>query len=117
MGMPTTPSDSAPSYEDLFHNHPVNQTPPSGSSSSYAAVATAEPDVVEHSHSQTQLQDLSEPNAFKKHVHCELCDERDERRANRRKELQCCAMVAATFVAAFLIVFLIVEVVVTRHAH
>ena len=139
MGLAPTPADAAPSYEDIFHNHPVNQTPPSGSSSSvrslflpsylpssspsvtpipnndqYAPVPSTEEDFGAHAHSTAQLQILNEPDSSNPHTHCELCDKREDRKANRRKELCCCALVAATFMVAFFVAFLIVEVVVTR---
>jgi hypothetical protein len=34
MGLPTTPQDAAPAYDDVFGDHPVNRYTPSGSASS-----------------------------------------------------------------------------------
>jgi hypothetical protein len=33
MGLPTTPQEAAPPYEDVFNDHPVNRYAPSGSTS------------------------------------------------------------------------------------
>lgn len=33
MGLPTTPQEAAPAYDDVFHDHPVNQFQPTGSAS------------------------------------------------------------------------------------
>jgi hypothetical protein len=33
MGIPQSPQEAAPAYDDVFNNHPVNRFTPSGSAS------------------------------------------------------------------------------------
>ncbi|EMD97377.1 hypothetical protein COCC4DRAFT_140155 [Bipolaris maydis ATCC 48331] len=38
MGVPTTPTEAVPSYDDVINNHPVNRYTPSGSLSGYTTI-------------------------------------------------------------------------------
>jgi len=74
MGSPKTPTDAAPSYEEHFNTHPVNQNPQPSSSNAYIPVSTIDFDHNDEGKQVSQdyyLKSLSEPN----HVHCKLCDD------------------------------------------
>ncbi|MCJ1400174.1 hypothetical protein MMC11_003378 [Xylographa trunciseda] len=98
-------TDSAPAYEELYHNHPVNQHPPSGSSSAYAPVPLEDdtPSSAPLNEPQTPLQDL---NAAR-HAHCEACEERQDRKERRQHEKRICGIVAATFMVAFICLMIV----------
>ncbi|EUC49652.1 hypothetical protein COCMIDRAFT_33076 [Bipolaris oryzae ATCC 44560] len=38
MGIPTTPTEAAPAYDDVINNHPTNRYMPSGSLSGYTTI-------------------------------------------------------------------------------
>ncbi|MCJ1227332.1 hypothetical protein MMC12_003987 [Toensbergia leucococca] len=125
MSKATPPTDDlAPSYEEIYHNHPVNQTPPSSSATAYASVAQDD-DLSEH-----ELESRSQPHQHPRipdelpfradrsipHVHCEACDSLYERKAKRTKEMRCCQTVAATFVAAF-VCMLVAGITIVKTVH
>ncbi|OCL11434.1 hypothetical protein AOQ84DRAFT_313889 [Glonium stellatum] len=123
MGAPAAPRESAPAYEELFNDHPVNQHPPSGSSTAYATVPQVDDSEFDHSHhhsappltptsSETPLRTLGGTP----HVHCEACDIQIERREKRHNEQVCCALVAATFMVAFVCLMLLGIVVANSRA-
>ncbi|KAF2251616.1 hypothetical protein BU26DRAFT_561431 [Trematosphaeria pertusa] len=138
MGLPTTPQDAAPAYDDVVHDHPVNQFPPSGSSSGYAVVPQdddLEQNAGSHNHTSRgatpappqggsgfshALTRIFEP---KPHTHCEQCDAQQAARERRENERHCCAMVAATFMMAFICTMILGIVVASamakarRHMH
>jgi hypothetical protein len=43
MGSPKTPTDAAPSYEEHFNTHPVNQTPQPSSSNAVSLLSSCQP--------------------------------------------------------------------------
>ncbi|MCJ1418507.1 hypothetical protein MMC32_004855 [Xylographa parallela] len=92
-------TDTAPAYDELYHNHPVNQHPSSGSSSAYAPVPLEE-DTASFglNEPQTALQDLNVTG----HTHCEACDNRQNERDRRQHEKRICEIVAATFMVALI---------------
>ncbi|KAF2114001.1 hypothetical protein BDV96DRAFT_647489 [Lophiotrema nucula] len=109
MGVPT-PNESAPSYDELFHDHPVNGHTPSGSTSSYMQVSQ---DDVELAHNHTspspapaEQESLAQTIAGvfrpKPHTHCEQCDVQTAAREKREAQQTCRALVAATFMVAFI---------------
>ncbi|KAF2184155.1 hypothetical protein K469DRAFT_580505 [Zopfia rhizophila CBS 207.26] len=118
MGNPTTPQESAPAYEDVIHDHPVNQYPPSGSASAYAAVPQDDVELQagEHNHTspspvprqpETLVQTIAGVFRPKPHVHCEQCDVQMAARERRANERHCCTMVAATFMVGFVCLLLL----------
>jgi len=119
MGNGSDPlSESAPSYDELFADHPVNQQPPAGSSSAYTTVPQNEPNNnydAHHSHDDEQHQPLDleagplgadvtplQPVGSKPHIHCEQCERILERRERHDREKHCCSMVGATFIMLFI---------------
>ncbi|KAH7410117.1 hypothetical protein DE146DRAFT_751829 [Phaeosphaeria sp. MPI-PUGE-AT-0046c] len=123
MGYPTTPQEAAPAYDDVFADHPVNQSTSSRSGSGYATVA--QDDDIElnaHSHDDTYTPPSPAPppqNASesivstiagvfkpKPHVHCEQCDVQLAARERRETEKHCCTMVAVTFMVALVCAFI-----------
>ncbi|MCJ1319671.1 hypothetical protein MMC15_005007 [Xylographa vitiligo] len=100
-------TDSAPAYEELYHNHPVNQHPPSASSSAYAPLPLEDD---RHASgldgSATPLQDLNVTG----HTHCEACEKRQDQKDRRQHEKRMCGIVAATFMVA-LICFMVLGIV------
>ncbi|KAH6864833.1 hypothetical protein BKA58DRAFT_390908 [Alternaria rosae] len=142
MGIPTTPQEAAPAYEEVFHDHPVNRYAPSGSASAYTTVPQtddhdielrAEPHNHDHNHtsssgnpslSTTNPETLAQtitnflrPNA-EPHTHCEVCDNQVQTEARRRRESEkyCCTMVAATFMVCFICGMLLGIAIVTVSA-
>ncbi|KAG9190359.1 hypothetical protein G6011_08447 [Alternaria panax] len=124
MGIPTTPQEAAPAYEEVFNDHPVNQYAPSGSASAYTTLPQTDDHDVElhaqpHSHArrsttvplassspETLAQTITNflrPNP-EAHTHCEVCDNQVQTEARRRREGEkyCCTMVAATFMTLFI---------------
>ncbi|KAH7113293.1 hypothetical protein B0J11DRAFT_446088 [Dendryphion nanum] len=115
MGLPTSPQDAAPAYNDVFHNHPVNQFPPSGSSSSYRAVPQDDVELLAHECSGNQTSPSPAPGQQNEtlaqtiagvfrpqpHTHCEQCDIQTTAREIRDNERHCCTMTAYTFIIAF----------------
>ncbi|MCJ1385032.1 hypothetical protein MMC17_008150 [Xylographa soralifera] len=100
-------TDSAPAYEELYHNHPVNQHPPSGSSSAYAPVPLEDDTQSSgRDESHTPLQDLNVMG----HTHCDACEKRQDQRERRQHEKRICGIVAATLMVA-LICFMILGIV------
>ena len=96
MGHPTTPSDAAPAYDDVFnHEHPVNAFPPSGSTSAYATVPQNEPDVELADHSAHASS--TPANSFTPHQHCETCDTLTSAREVRANERHCCLWTSIVF--------------------
>ncbi|KAF2464278.1 uncharacterized protein BDR25DRAFT_242968 [Lindgomyces ingoldianus] len=118
MGLPTTPQDSAPAYEDVIQDHPVNQYTPSGSASAYSAVP--QDDVEMHAHMHDASPPTPQPQGQeslaqtiagvfrpKPHVHCKECDVMTQAREQRENEKHCCTMVAVTFIVAFICALLL----------
>ncbi|KAH7091487.1 hypothetical protein FB567DRAFT_275494 [Paraphoma chrysanthemicola] len=137
MGLPTTPQDAAPAYDDVFGDHPVNRYTPSGSASAYAAVPQDE-DVELHAHAhdhshttpspapgssiapqpESLVQTIAGVFKPKPHVHCEQCDVQMAARQRRENEKHCCNMVAATFMVGFVCAFIfgvILTSIIYRH--
>ncbi|KAH7366633.1 hypothetical protein BKA66DRAFT_470647 [Pyrenochaeta sp. MPI-SDFR-AT-0127] len=124
MGNPTTPQEAAPAYDDIFDNHPVNRSTPSGSNSGYASVPQDD-DVELHAHDHIHqpmspnpaLNPTSAPETFvqtiagvlrpkpQPHVHCEQCDVQLAAKQRLENEKHCCNMVAATFMTALVCIF------------
>ncbi|MCJ1284754.1 hypothetical protein MMC26_004090 [Xylographa opegraphella] len=97
-------TDSAPAYEELYHNHPVNQHPPSGSTSAYAPVPLDDdPETSGPTESHTPLRDLNGTG----HAHCEACDQRQDARDRRQHEKRMCGIVAATVMVAMLCIMIL----------
>ncbi|KAF2019860.1 hypothetical protein BU24DRAFT_459487 [Aaosphaeria arxii CBS 175.79] len=130
MGLPfLQQQDAAPAYDDVVHDHPVNQFPPSGSNSAYAAVP--QDDVELHAHTANQPTaspgPAQEPETLaqtiagvfrpKPHVHCEQCDVQLQARERRENERHCCFMVAATFMTAFFCMMILGIVVAKTMKH
>lgn len=113
MGIPITPIDAAPSYEEHLDFHPVNQNPPPSSSKTYVPISRTDPD---HDHDNEQgtrsypLKRLDEPD----HVHCAFCDEREIKRAEQSNMRVCCALVAVVFMLIFILCFIIAVVAMRR---
>ncbi|KAF2732588.1 hypothetical protein EJ04DRAFT_440695 [Polyplosphaeria fusca] len=129
MGLPLTPTDSsAPSYDDLYPEHPVNGAPPSGSASAYARLP--QHDDIElsapHTHDSPSspapqqqeglVQTLAGVFRPKPHTHCEACDLQTRHREERDQAKHCCAMVAVTFIMAFICAMVLGIVVVGAQA-
>ncbi|KAH8903824.1 hypothetical protein BR93DRAFT_981148 [Coniochaeta sp. PMI_546] len=127
-----TTSEPAPSYDELFADHPVNRQPPAGSSSAYTTVPQDEPDYnngPNHLHGEQQEQppvDLEadlpgandtplQPVAGKPHVHCDQCERIAERRARLDRDKHCCSLVAATFIMLFTCVMVVGIIAFSRH--
>jgi hypothetical protein len=125
MGLPQTPSEPAPAYNDVWQNHPVNEHPPPGSSSAYAAVPQDDVELASQQHScvdtpgsstaapqegESLAQTIAGVFRPKQHVHCKECDVQTQARERRANERHCCAMVAATFMTAFACLTLLVIV-------
>ncbi|KAF2660271.1 hypothetical protein K491DRAFT_589368 [Lophiostoma macrostomum CBS 122681] len=121
MGLPT-PQDAAPAYDDVFHDHPVNQARPSGSASAYATVPQDDVELQAHHHHEhtspspapveTIAQTIAGVFRPKPHTHCEACDVQIEAREARANERHCCSMVGATFMVAFVCIMLLGIVIV-----
>ncbi|KAK1762307.1 hypothetical protein QBC33DRAFT_552257 [Phialemonium atrogriseum] len=123
------PFESAPSYDDLFADHPVNGQPPSGSSEAYTRVPQEDNQEARHhdrhspneidleasASADTPLRTLS--GGSKPHVHCDACDKIAARRENRGKEMHCCSMVAATFIVAFVCLTIMGSVIAGKKYH
>ncbi|RII19343.1 hypothetical protein CUC08_Gglean002012 [Alternaria sp. MG1] len=123
MGIPTTPQEAAPAYEEVFNDHPVNRCAPSGSASAYATLPQTDDHDIElhaqsHNHTSSSIAapaissspetlaqtitNFLRPNP-EPHTHCEVCDNQVQIEARRRREGEkyCCTMVAATFMTLF----------------
>ncbi|KAF2263287.1 hypothetical protein CC78DRAFT_581697 [Lojkania enalia] len=121
MGIPTPPRESAPAYDELFHDHPVNGTPPSGSRSAPQYSAVPQDDVElesgQHNHASSSAASQQQPESLaqtiagvfrpKPHVHCEQCDVQTAARERREAEKHCCAMVAVTFMVGFVCIMVL----------
>lgn len=128
MGLPWAPQDAAPAYDDVIHTHPVNQAPPLGRPSAYAAVPQDDIELNAHNHGESsssatptqQPESLAQTIAGvfkpKPHVHCEQCDVQLAARERRANERHCCAMVALTFVSAFFCTMILGIVVASKMA-
>ncbi|CAG5185932.1 uncharacterized protein ALTATR162_LOCUS11442 [Alternaria atra] len=138
MGIPTTPLEAAPAYEEVFNDHPVNRHAPSGSASAYTTIPQTDDHDIElharqhnHTHASTTtpvtssspetlaqtITNFLRPNP-EPHMHCEVCDNQVQTEARRRRESEkyCCTMVAATFVTLFICGMLLGVVIVTMAA-
>lgn len=131
MGLPTTPQEAAPAYEDVIHTHQFASGSSSGVSApdnlalarsaltmfliQYAPVPQMdiEQDAPLHNHTspspapasqqpETLAQTIAGVFRPKPHVHCEACDQQLEARERRANERHCCSMVAWVFIVAFI---------------
>ncbi|KAF2791602.1 hypothetical protein K505DRAFT_248587 [Melanomma pulvis-pyrius CBS 109.77] len=133
MGLPTTPQEAAPAYDDVFHDHPVNQFQPTGSASGYATVPQDDVELQSHHDHTSSSPDPAQPETLIQtlagvfrptpHVHCEQCDVQTMARERRENQKHCCAMVAATFMVGFVCLMLLGIIVTStvakrnRHGH
>ncbi|EUC31793.1 hypothetical protein COCCADRAFT_100361 [Bipolaris zeicola 26-R-13] len=130
MGIPTTPTEAAPAYDDVINNHPVNRYMPSGSLSGYTTIPTSDDaeqppftgetlDIENHAHTHTTTSQppQQQPETFAQtitklllpqsdalHKHCAACDEQVHTAARQKRESEryCCTMVAVTFITLFM---------------
>ncbi|KAF2004041.1 hypothetical protein P154DRAFT_427531 [Amniculicola lignicola CBS 123094] len=128
MGVPTTPAEAAPAYDDVFADHPVNGHPPSGSSRAYSAVPQDDVELQAHTHGEATpgssigpaesiAQTIAGVFRPKPHVHCDQCDVQLEARERRANEKHCCSMVALTFIAIALCLMILGIVVAKTKRH
>lgn len=140
MGLSNTPQDSAPAYDDVFNDHPVNQFPPTGSSSSVSSRFTnqtsenislslfqyrsvPQDDIELHAGEHACAHNLSNTvpgpghpaesltqPGGYKHTHCEQCDVQTAAREQRENERHCCTMTAWVFMVGFA-AFMVVGIV------
>jgi hypothetical protein len=98
MGHPTSLTEAAPAYDEhsFNHDHPVNASAPSGSTSAYATIPQNEPDI-ELALSGPAPGSSNPPNSFIPHQHCEACDALITAREKRAEDQQSCLWVSLVF--------------------